>query len=279
MLQKTIIKATRAKADIVFEISWETCNKIGGINTVLATKAAQMIRHYNDGYYLIGPYFPDISAKNQFQEIKPSAELREVFNNAAKEGVICHFGRWLIDGEPKVVLIDFKALWKDVNRFKWELWDAYRIDSLNSEYEFDEPVVWGRAVAIFLGAFCDVCQKPAIVAHFHEWLAASGMLFAKKAGVPVKTVFTTHATSLGRSMANANIDFYAAIEKIDPDKEAYNYHIQAKHQLEKATAQICDVFTTVSEITGVECGHFLSRMPDMLLPNALTCPNFRVLKK
>ncbi|MCX6758778.1 MAG: glycogen/starch synthase [Candidatus Nealsonbacteria bacterium] len=261
-------KTIAAEADLVFEISWEVCNKVGGINTVLATKAVQMLKNYGSGYYLIGPYL-DSSVKNQFEERKPDPELQDIFDCLAGEGVRCHFGRWIIDGEPKVILVDFNDLWKNINQYKWELWDAYKIDSLNSSHEFEEPVVWGFGVAKLLEKLRKSYSSEKIVAHFHEWLAGSALLFTKKFGVKLATVFTTHATSLGRSMAFSNIDFYGILDQIDPQKEAYRYGIPAKHQLERAAALECDIFTTVSEITGVECDRFLNRMPDVLLPNGL----------
>jgi glycogen(starch) synthase len=261
-------KTIEAEADLAFEISWEVCNKVGGINTVLATKAVQMLKNYGPGYYLVGPYL-DSSAKNFFEERKPDRELQEIFDLLAAEGIFCHFGRWIIDGEPKVILVDFSALWKDINQLKWQLWDAYQIDSLNSTREFDEPVVWGYAVAKLLEKLSRAYESEKIVAHFHEWLAGAALLFAKRSGVRAATVFTTHATSLGRSMAFANVDFYTILDDIDPQKEAYRYGIAAKHLLERAAALQCDIFTTVSEITGVECDRFLNRMPDVFLPNGL----------
>lgn len=264
----SIKKTIEAEADLVFEVSWEVCNKVGGINTVLATKAVQMLKNYGDGYYLIGPYL-ESSAKNQFEEHKPGPELQAIFDSLAGEGIHCHFGRWLIDGEPKVILTDFSALWQNVNQYKWELWDAYQVDSLNASREFDEPVVWGYAVARLLQRIRETFKNEKIVGHFHEWLAGSALLFAKKFGFELAAVFTTHATTLGRSLAFSNVDFYTAIEEIDAQKEAYHYGIPAKHLLERAAANRCDIFTTVSEITGVECDRFLGRMPDVLLPNGL----------
>lgn len=267
-MAERIQKTKQAQANFVFEVSWEVCNKVGGINTVLATKAVQMIKIYKEGYYMIGPYLPDV-VKDVFEEKKPEPWLKEAFGDLAKAGIVCHFGRWMIDGEPKVVLIDFKERWKDVNRYKWELWDNFHIDSLNSGFEFDEPVVWGQGVAKLLERIKAAKPGEKCVAHFHEWLSGAALLFLKKFGVEIGTVFTTHATSLGRSMAFGNVDFYAMLDKIDAEKEAYNYRIQAKHQMEKTSATLCDVFTTVSEITGVECQYFLGRMPDVFLPNGL----------
>jgi glycogen synthase len=256
------------RADLLLEISWEVCNKIGGINTVLATKAAQMVKRYRQGYYLVGPYLPQ-NSKYQFEEKMPEGRMEEVFGILEAQGIHCHFGRWLIEGEPQVILLDFSGLWPNINNYKHELWSLYQIDSMESAFEFDEPVVWGWAAAKLAEQMRAAFSDKKLAIHCHEWLAGSALLFAKKLCGDIPSVFTTHATTLGRSLAFNNIDLYANIEKIDAQKEAYNYHIQAKHLLEKAAAVNATVFTTVSEITGVECQYFLGRTPDVFLPNGL----------
>lgn len=256
------------KADLLLEISWEVCNKIGGINTVLATKAAQMISRYQDGYFLVGPYI-ESGIKNNLEEMSPKGWMKKAFDNLKDQGIVCHFGKWLIEGEPQVILIDFSALWPNVNRYKKELWDDYRIDSMNSGFDFDEPAVWSYAAARLVEqvVLLNPAKKTAI--HCHEWLAGAALLFAKKFGVELGSVFTTHATTLGRSLAFAGREFYEGIENIDSLKEAYQYNVHPKHLLEAAAARECSVFTTVSEITGVECKYFLGREPDVFLPNGL----------
>ncbi|MFA6376186.1 MAG: glycosyltransferase [Candidatus Paceibacterota bacterium] len=256
------------QADLLLEISWEVCNKIGGINTVLATKAAQMVKRYGQGYILVGPYFPEKS-KFQFEEKMPDGKLKEIFANLEAKGIRCHFGQWLIEGEPQAILIDFQSLWPNINGYKRELWDHYKIDSMESGFEFDEPVVWGYAVARLAEQLKFVYADKKIAIHCHEWLAGSALLFAKKLCGGIPSIFTTHATTLGRSMAFNGRDLYCDIDKVDSLKEAYAYHIQAKHLLERAAARECTVFTTVSEITGVECKYFLGRVPDIFLPNGL----------
>ncbi len=257
------------QADMLLEISWEVCNKIGGINTVLATKAAQMVKRYHQGYFLVGPYFSQ-NSKYQFEEKIPEGRLEEVFSYLENQGIKCHFGRWLIEGEPQVILIDFSNLWPGINNYKFELWNSYKIDSMESAFEFDEPVVWGWAAGKLIEQLQRIYPDKKPVIHCHEWLAGSALLFAKKfCQNDIASIFTTHATTLGRSLAFNNIDFYSNIEHIDALKEAYNYHVQAKHLLEKAAANEATVFTTVSEITGVECQYFLGRTPDIFLPNGL----------
>ena len=261
------------RAGLLLEISWEVCNKIGGINTVLATKAAQMVGRYSDSYVLVGPYFVQ-NAKYQFEEIAPPGHFKKIFDNLEGQGIRCHFGRWLIEGEPQAILVDFSNLWGNINRYKRELWEDYQIDSLNSPFEFDEPVVWGNAVGRLVEQVNTFFDGKKAVIHCHEWLAGAALLFAKKLCGNVPSVFTTHATTLGRSLAFAGRDLYAGIEKTDSLKEAYGYNVGAKHLLEVAAARECSVFTTVSEITGVECRYFLQRTPDLFLPNGLDAAGY-----
>ncbi|MCU0652945.1 MAG: glycogen/starch synthase [Candidatus Pacebacteria bacterium] len=261
------------QADLLLEISWEVCNKIGGINTVLATKAAQMVKRYHDGYILVGPYFKE-GSKYQFEEAALPAPMKGIFSELENQGIKCRFGKWLIEGEPQVILVDFQALWQSINRYKFELWSDYKVDSMESGFEFDEPVVWSRAVAELTVRLKDAMGGKKVVIHCHEWLAGAVLLFAKSQRPDIASVFTTHATTLGRSLAFSGADFYAGIDKIDAQKEAYARHVQAKHLLERAAAQQCSVFTTVSEITGVECQYFLGRTPDVFLPNGLDAAKY-----
>ncbi len=261
------------EADLVLEISWEVCNKIGGIYTVLKSKAGQMINLYGQNYYLIGPYFPE-RIKGYFEEILPPEKLRNIFSELEKEKIKCHFGKWLIEGEPKVILIDFKDYWFKINEIKTNLWDYYKIDSLGAGHDFNEPVLWASAAGILIEKIANFFPEKKIVAHFHEWLSGAGLLHLRKNKTGVATVFATHATTLGRTLAYNNVDFYSILHKINPEQEISRYNIKAKHQLEKETAKNCHVFTTVSEITSLETERFLERKPDVLLPNGLDSEKF-----
>ncbi len=255
----------------VFEVSWEVCNKVGGIYTVVRSKAGQMIERYKDSYFAIGPYFVK-KLSGEFQE-KPAPEfLKDHFDELRKEGIDCHYGTWLIEGEPNAILIDFVGFTKNTNEIKRELWDLYKVDSLNTNYfDFDEPVVWSYAAGKVIEK---ISRKQRAVAHFHEWLSGAGLLYLKSRKASAATVFTTHATVLGRSMASANIDLYSVFGKIDPDQEAYKFGIHFKHQVEKNAAKESDVFTTVSEITGMEAEKLLGRKPEIILPNGLNIEKF-----
>lgn len=265
---KTTNSKIKPRADLVFEISWEVCNRVGGINTVLATKATQMVKRYRGGYFMVGPWLNGLNNRD-FEETQPSPQLKSIFDKLKEAGVVCRFGHWLIEGNPNTILIDFKDLWPQANSLKWQLWDSYKVDSLDSAFDFDEPLVWGFGVAKFLQAADIEFGGKKIVSHFHEWLAGSAILFLKKSAVAMPTVFTTHATTLGRTLAYNGVDFYSSLGSIEPDTEAKKRGVAAKHGLEKASAQNCTILTTVSEITGVECQYFLGRMPDLFLPNGL----------
>jgi len=259
--------------DSLFEVSWEVCNKVGGINTVLQSKALEIRNFYKQNYVLIGPYFVD-KVSGQFQEELPEAELKSIFSHLERRGIKCHKGKWLIPGEPRVILIDFINFWPEVNRIKRELWDNFKIDSLNSGYDFDEPVLWSYAVGMLIGQIADEHKQKKTIAHFHEWLSGAGLLYLAAKHSGVKTVFTTHATTLGRTLANNNIDIYSLLDKIDVDKEIYKYNIQAKHLLEKASVEHASVFTTVSEITNLEAKYFLGKKADVILSNGLDIEKF-----
>jgi glycogen(starch) synthase len=262
-------------AKAVCEASWEVCNKVGGIYTVVASKAAEMVSRYGDRYFLIGPYFP-AKLMGTFEETVPPEHCKECFEDLRKEGIDVHTGTWLVKGNPKVLLIDFVNYAKNKNEIKKQLWDGFGIDSLNTEYfDFDEPVVWSWAVGRVIEEMQHV-WKNGIVAQFHEWLAGAGLLYLKKNKIPVGTVFTTHATTIGRALASADINIYQMLDRINADDEARKRGggCWAKHSLEKACAKNASVFTTVSEITGIESEAFLGRKPDILLFNGLDMQKF-----
>ena len=258
-----------AKPDYLFEISYEAVNKVGGIYTVLQSKAEKMSNYYKDNYCLIGPFNPQ-QAATEFRIRRPSQRTQRVFNSLADEGVNCHYGKWLVKGKPRSILIDFSKLMPEANNVKKWLWDDYKVDSWGSGHDFDEPVVWSWAAGRVLEALHNE-YKSRMVAHFHEWLSGTGLLYLKSKNLGVGTVFTTHATVLGRTLAGYGMD----VKNVDnPDRLASEKGVQAKHLLEKATANNADVFTTVSEITSVEAEKVLGRKPDLLLPNGLDMNEF-----
>lgn len=263
-----------ANADYLFEVSWEVCNKVGGIYTVVSSKALQMQKYYGENFFLIGPYFSQ-KVYGVFEEKLPPDDLKRIFDKLSTEGIQCHLGTWLVKGNPTAILLDFAKFAAGRNAIKRDLWDNFKIDSMNTEYfDFDEAVIWGYAVGRLLEELSETYKGKKIVAQFHEWLAGSALLYLKKQKNSIKTVFTTHATTLGRTLANSNVDLYNIWDKINPDEEARNRNVTAKYQLEKQSALNANVFTTVSEITGMEAEHLLGKKPDILLPNGLDMGRF-----
>ncbi len=257
---------------VVFEVSWEACNKVGGIYTVINSKSSQAKSVFGNNYYLIGPYFHN-KAIGEFEEAVPEEFMKKIADELKQLGIICHFGSWLNKAEPNVILLEFQSFYSKTNEIKGNLWNWFRIDSLNTGLEVNEPVTWSYVVGILLEKLYPLLQGKKIVAQFHEWMSGAGLLYLKQNKIPISTVFTTHATMLGRTIASSQ-DLYQILDKIEPDKEAYNYGVYTKHQIEKQCALNADVFTTVSEITAIEAEKLLGKKPDLILPNGLDLDEF-----
>lgn len=240
---------------------------------MLISKASEIKERYGESYFLVGPYFLD-KTKGQFQEELPDPGLRQVFDYLEKIGIKCHKGKWLVESEPNAILIDFINFWPRKNAIKKELWDNYKVDSLNSGYDYDEPLVWSYATGLLIEQLANLFQGKKIIAHFHEWLSGAGLLYLTGKNPNIKTVFTTHATTLGRTLANDNIGIYSMLDKFDVTKEIYKYNITAKHELERVAAEKATVFSTVSEVTNIEAKYLLGKSVDKILPNGLDLEKF-----
>lgn len=262
----------------LFEISFEVCNKVGGIYTVLKTKAPYIVEHYGrENYIMLGFYNPK-KAVVEFSEKTPNTELGKIFDELKGNGIECHYGEWLINHYPQVILLDIKDLWKEKDKIKTLLWRYYNVDSLFSSYEFEEPLLWGFACGMLIERIYKYKifhGEDKFIAHFHEWLSGAGLLYLKMQNLPIATVFTTHATIMGRTLANMGIDLYSKIyEGVSkgqkfPVEEGKKFGIIDKHTMEIASANNADVFSTVSDVTGKEAEYFLHRKPDIILPNGI----------
>lgn len=258
----------------LFEVSWEVANKVGGIYTVLESKSALIKDKYGDKYLLVGPYLAGKS-ESQFIENPLPSFLSKAQKDLADEGVVFHYGTWLIDSEPQVILVEFENQFNNLADFKTELWERYKVDSLFAGYDYDEPVAFSLAVGKLLESIKRAgLKKDEVIVHAHEWLTGGVLLYLNSTGLDFSTVFTTHATFLGRCLASAGINFYAEINSFDADARASEIGITSKHSLEKATALTADVLTTVSGITGTEAEAFYGRKPDVILPNGLNMTMF-----
>jgi glycogen(starch) synthase len=255
----------------IFEISWEIANKVGGIYTVLSSKAKYLKDFYGKNYFVIGPY---LGAKSQgdFRILSVPKEFEEIIDNLQKQGIIVYYGEWLVEGYPQGFLIDFQKFLHEINSVKYELWQKFAIDSLRTGRDYDEPVAWSKAVSLFIKELVKKDEFQNSIFHFHEWLAGAGLLLANE--IKQKKIFTTHATILGRTLAGAGINFWSEISTLDPLKLAYDFHIEAKYLIEKNSAKFADILTTISTITAFEVECFLKRKVDAILPNGIDLSKF-----
>ncbi|KKS18677.1 MAG: Glycogen synthase [Parcubacteria group bacterium GW2011_GWC1_41_7] len=263
----------------LLEASWEVANKVGGIHTVLKEKAPFIKEKFGDEYLVIGPYVKDTGFQ-EFNALQLPPLFKEVVEETEKFGIHVFYGEWLVEGRPRGFLIDFNELMMKANMFKYELWDVFKIDSTRTGRDYEEPITWAKATSIFLKHFCQHFTGRKIVIHTHEWLAGSILLFEKFNTLPsVSTVFTTHATVLGRSLASAGVNFWETFSSIKPDEEAKRYGVEARHGIEKYAAQYARIFSTVSSPLTIEAHHFLGRKPDAILPNGLDFKRFPTVEE
>ncbi|XP_014681796.1 PREDICTED: glycogen [starch] synthase-like [Priapulus caudatus] len=265
-----------------FEVAWEVANKVGGIYTVIRTKAAISVEELGDQYCLFGPY-NESCVRTEVEIVEPDDVLMQKTVKKLRDcGFKVYYGRWLIDGYPQVVLFDIgSAAWK-LDEWKREFWDLTRIGIPWQDIECNDAVVFGFLVEMFIGEFLARCtdeldSTPIISVHFHEWMAGVGLLMARAHRLKVATVFTTHATLLGRYLCAGSTDFYNNITTFDLDKEAGNRGIYHRYCMERAACHVAHTFTTVSDITGFEAEHLLKRKPDIITPNGLNVIKFAAL--
>uniref|UniRef100_A0AAY4CFS6 Glycogen [starch] synthase n=1 Tax=Denticeps clupeoides TaxID=299321 RepID=A0AAY4CFS6_9TELE len=191
--------------------------------------------------------------------------------------ILVYFGRWLIEGSPYVVLIDVGFTAWSLDRWKSELWENFSIGVPWFDREANDAVLFGFLTAWLLGEVTQCDSPPHIVAHFHEWLAGLGLVLCRQRQLPVATIFTTHATLLGRYLCAGNVDFYNNLAEFNVDKEAGDRQIYHRYCLERAAARCAHVFTTVSKITAIEAEHLLKRKPDVVTPNGLNVKKFSAM--
>lgn len=254
--------------DYLFEVSWEVCNKVGGIHTVIATKIASLEKVMNKPHILIGP---DVIQGNETNKefIEDHLLLKSWKSKAAEQGLHVRVGRWNIAENPIVLLVDFTPFYSQKDEILKELWEKYRLDSLSGQWDYIEPVLFGytagKVIESYVKFHCEANDK--IIAQFHEWMTGSGLLYLKSTMPQVGTAFTTHATVLGRCIAGNNLPLYDNLDTYNPDVVARNFNVVSKQSLEKLSAQEADSFTTVSDITSKECTQFLGKNVDIVTPN------------
>ncbi|MFR9502847.1 MAG: alpha-glucan family phosphorylase [Rikenellaceae bacterium] len=253
--------------DHLFEVSWEVCNKVGGIHTVIATKALTVNKKLGDKYMLIGP---DLSHEGGNPEFEEDTELLKTWRQSLyADGLRVRIGRWNVAGKPIVILIDFTSIFSRKDEILKTLWDSYNVDSLSGQWDYVESILFGyvsgMVIASYADHFCSSTDK--VAAHFHEWMTVSGGLYLRKYSPYVATLFTTHATVMGRCIAGNRLPLYNDLNKFNADELARQFNVAAKHSIEKVAASFHDAFLTVSEITAAECKALLGREVDCVTPN------------
>lgn len=265
------------EASTVFETSWEVCNKVGGIYSVLSSKSSYMQDTYEE-YYAIGPYQED-EAQDHFDETQPPSKYEGIVETLADEGITLHFGTWRVNNEPNCILVEYDGLWDNLNEYKKSLWEQYSVDTLHSGGDVHNPLLLSKAVSRFVEeSMSQNCvSADDTIVHCHEWLTGFTALFLDNHDA--RTAFTTHATTLGRSMSGSGYDLYDVLDDVDPAEEAQKLGVEDKHSVERAAAHNADVFTTVSKITGRECSALLDRDPDIYTLNGLDVDHFPSFEK
>jgi len=266
----------REHEPLLFEVAWEVCWQLGGIYTVLRSKARSMIERWDERYWLIGPYNPD-TAEIEFEERPAEPLVREVLDRLRANGLPCHHGRWLVAGRPRVILLDRRARYPTLDRDKFTLWSEHGISTIDGDAEVDDVVAFGSAVTELFRELAKAVRGRRILVHFHEWMGGVAVPQIAKEKLPITTVFTTHATLLGRYLASDDADFYRHLPSIDAESAAKSYGIGAKFQIERAAARSATIFTTVSDVTAGEAAALLGRQAEVILPNGLNIQRFAAL--
>ncbi|MCS7135328.1 MAG: hypothetical protein NZ893_02730, partial [Candidatus Aenigmarchaeota archaeon] len=269
------------KPTVCLEVSFEAGNKVGGIYTVLVSKARFMKELYGDNYYAIGFY--NKNNLKDFEEQSTPEKFKKIFEELENEGVKCYFGKWISANDVNLILLETSVFRekiingvRNVDLIKKQLWENFGVDSLRTGFDYDEPLAWSTAVGMLIEKLIkNKVFDEKIVCHFHEWLSGGAILYLVYKKVPVAKVFTTHATRIGRAKSSAGENLIEEVEdglklgKVMSDDEAYRFNLEAQHKVEKLCANLSEVFTTVSEIVAEESAYVLGKKPDIITVNGL----------
>ncbi len=262
------MKEKPLKPDYLFEVGWEVCNKVGGIHTVISTKASSLIDELKDNYILIGPdVWRDTEHNPEF--IEDNQLFLSWRNKASEEGLNVRIGRWNIPCKPIAIIVDFTKLIPQKDEVLKKFWEEFKVDSITGQWDYIEPALFGYAAGRVIESFTQfhLSARHRIVAQFHEWMTGTGLLYLKSKVPQIGTVFTTHATVLGRCIAGNNIPLYSKLDKYNADNKAIEFNVASKQSLEKISALQADCYTTVSDLTAKECLQFHGKAVDLVTPN------------
>jgi phosphorylase/glycogen(starch) synthase len=254
----------------LFEVSWEVCNKVGGIYTVVSSKAKTLVERLGDRYVAIGPWL--LGREDAYPEFEDEPGFADFTESCRAMGVPVRVGRWRIPGRPRTLLIEFSGLFGRKDGILAGLWERDHVDSLHGTWDYIEPVLFGHAAGLVIERWWEeylASEREQAVAQFHEWMTGSGLLHLRERTPSIGTVFTTHATMLGRSLASQGLDPAGLSEGFDAAAAAREHDVPAKHSLEGVCAREADVFTTVSDLTAAEARLLHGRRAEPVLPNGI----------
>ncbi|MDR2815226.1 MAG: glycogen/starch synthase [Proteiniphilum sp.] len=258
----------RRTPDYLFEASWEVCNKVGGIYTVLSTRANILQKIYKDRIFFIGP---DVWGEHESPWFREDNSLFPSWRGFALHNLHLSIrtGRWNVPGEPIVFLVKFDSFFEKRDDIYAQMWMDYGVDSLSAYGDYHEATMFAYAAGLTIESFYRFHHLEAenVIAHFNEWMTGAAALYIRKHVPKIATLFTTHATSIGRSIAGNNLPLYDCLQEYNGDQMACLLNMTAKHSIEKKAAQHADCFTTVSDVTAAECAQLLQRQPDVVTPN------------
>lgn len=288
---------------LLVEVAWEVCNQLGGIYQVIKSKAPKMVQRWKNRFYMLGPYNPQ-KATLEFEPRapKPGTWIARTLEQLKQGGLTVHHGYWLIPGRPKVLLVEHWVPTPELDAIKYRLYTDHGVefpagdwlvDGVASFADASRRVLWSLALNWAAGGAEDEDHAGTVatgtagaekshtgtrrtLAHFHEWMGGLAIPMLRKEHAPIATVFTTHATQLGRTLAWGDEWFYDHLPFIDHAAEAARCNVKTQHYAERACVHGSHVFTTVSQITGEECTHLLGRTPDLYTPNGLNIEHFNV---
>lgn len=263
----------------LIEVAWEVCNQVGGIYTVIRSKVPAIKEKWGRNYCLIGPYFHH----KAISEFEPIDDYTDIFGQAVLKmremGLEVQYGRWLVSGKPKVILINPFYVYYKLGEIKYHLYERHDIPCEFADELQTQVIAFGYLVKEYLKILTDVeeAKEHKFIAHFHEWMVATAIPDIRYENIPVTTVFTTHATLLGRYLAMNDGNFYDNLYHYYWANEAKHFNIECPVKIERAAAHGAEVFTTVSDVTGKECEALLGRKTDVNLPNGLNIQRFAAL--
>lgn len=259
---------------LLIEVAWEVCNQIGGIYTVVRSKVPSIVEKWGDQYCLIGPVLSN-KLPAEFEEMAVGNDAVGLAVEAMRQqGYEVFYGKWLTQGTPRVILLNPKQAAGKFKEIRQYLLHDHKINIVNPDELLQEVLFFGHLVFLFFKEMAKEIEGKELIAHFHEWMTGMPIGLMKKEKLKIRTVFTTHATLLGRYVAMNDTNFYRNLSSIEWLPAAQRFYIESQVRLERMAANDCDVFTTVSEVTGKECEFLLGRKPDQIVPNGLNLLRF-----